>query len=347
MMPASHWALLRAGTISLSRARRWVAGFMSCRAYPQLRLGRRAVCRPVWPAAARLAAGRPAPPPPDDLSVGWVAALGDAALWADAAGTLAARPGAGRTRPSSSLDPQDGPRLHVQDPYSGADSWLDALQRGPDRYARARRRPAALVGAVVRRRREPAGRSQYDSAPALGELPVGRPIVVSGWVVGEEVVKDNPTWAVLSGTACTCTASVLRPVASARGAAAARFGAARSRTLDRSQPDAAGRGCVRGRQRRARGAHVDGSAGLGDRAGRLLDPAPGRERDDGVHHADRAGRRSAPTTRSRTCAGRSTSAPTARRCTRTTGSRATSSASLQPRLRGTGRRRCAVSVAVG
>ena len=46
----------------------------------------------------------------------------------------------------------------------------------------------------------------------LGELPSGRPIVVSGWVAGEEVVKDNPTWAVLSDTAFLYS-SVLRPVA--------------------------------------------------------------------------------------------------------------------------------------
>jgi lipoprotein-anchoring transpeptidase ErfK/SrfK len=48
-------------------------------------------------------------------------------------------------------------------------------------------------------------------APTLGELPSGRPIVVSGWVVGEEVIPDNPTWAVLSDTAFLYS-SVLRPV---------------------------------------------------------------------------------------------------------------------------------------
>jgi hypothetical protein len=47
---------------------------------------------------------------------------------------------------------------------------------------------------------------------SLGTLPSGLPIAVSGWVAGEEVIKDNPTWAVLSDSAFLYS-SVLRPVA--------------------------------------------------------------------------------------------------------------------------------------
>jgi lipoprotein-anchoring transpeptidase ErfK/SrfK len=46
----------------------------------------------------------------------------------------------------------------------------------------------------------------------LGTLPSGLPIVVSGWVAGEEVIPDNPTWAVLSDSTYLYS-SVLRPVA--------------------------------------------------------------------------------------------------------------------------------------
>jgi hypothetical protein len=52
--------------------------------------------------------------------------------------------------------------------------------------------------------------STHDTS--LGTLPRGLPIAVSGWVAGEEVIKDNPTWAVLSDSAFLYS-SVLRPVA--------------------------------------------------------------------------------------------------------------------------------------
>jgi hypothetical protein len=46
----------------------------------------------------------------------------------------------------------------------------------------------------------------------LGELPAGLPIVVSSWIAGEEVIKDNPTWAALADGVYLYS-SVLRPVA--------------------------------------------------------------------------------------------------------------------------------------
>ncbi len=157
---------------------------------------------PGWP-PADLA------PVPDDLSVGWVATTADAPLWSDRDGTLLLGLAPAFT-PFKQLDPQDGPRLHLQDPYSGSDAWLDAFSVGPI-DAPLRIDPASRWWGVsyvdgVNLRPQPSTRS-----PALGELPSGRPIVVSGWVEGEEVIKDNPTWAVLSDTTFVYS-SVLRPV---------------------------------------------------------------------------------------------------------------------------------------
>jgi lipoprotein-anchoring transpeptidase ErfK/SrfK len=158
---------------------------------------------PGWPPADL-------PPPPDDLSVGWVATASDTPLWSDAAGQLLL----GIAPPFTAfkqLDAQDGPRLHVQDPYSGTDSWLDAFAVGPIDAPQRVDTPgrwwglSAVDGANLRGLPTTKGAS-------LAEVPSGRPIVVSGWVVGEEVVPDNPTWAVLSGTAFLYS-SVLRPVA--------------------------------------------------------------------------------------------------------------------------------------
>ena len=56
------------------------------------------------------------------------------------------------------------------------------------------------------------GRRLRRASPSLGELPKGYPIVVQGWVAGEEVVRDNPTWAML-GDSAYLYSSTLRPVA--------------------------------------------------------------------------------------------------------------------------------------
>jgi lipoprotein-anchoring transpeptidase ErfK/SrfK len=157
---------------------------------------------PGWPPANL-------PPPPDDLSVGWVASATDAALWSDPDGTLPLGVAPAFT-PFKQLDPQDGTRLHVQDPYSGADSWVDAFSVGaidpPPRVDPSTRwwGLSYVDGANLRPQ-------ATTRTPTLGELPSGRPIVVSGWVAGEEVVPDNPTWAVLCDTTFLYS-SVLRRV---------------------------------------------------------------------------------------------------------------------------------------
>jgi hypothetical protein len=149
-------------------------------------------------------------PPPDDLSVGWVATITDSAVWADPDGTLLL----GLAPPYTAfkqLAVQDGPRLHVQDPYSGADSWLDAFNVGtidpPARVDVPGRWWGVSFVDGANLRPQPSTKT-----PTLGELPSGHPVVVSGWVSGEEVIKDNPTWAVLSDSTFLYS-SVLRPVA--------------------------------------------------------------------------------------------------------------------------------------
>jgi hypothetical protein len=158
---------------------------------------------PGWPPADL-------PPPPDDLSVGWVATLADTAVWADADGALLL----GLAPPYTlfkQLENQTGSRLHVQDPYSGADSWLDAAAVGPVDPPGALGVPGRwwgisyVDGANLRS-------SPTTQSGILGVLPSGYPVVVSSWVVGEEVVKDNPTWAKL-GDATFLYSSTVRPVA--------------------------------------------------------------------------------------------------------------------------------------
>jgi lipoprotein-anchoring transpeptidase ErfK/SrfK len=158
---------------------------------------------PGWPPADL-------PPPPEDLSVGWVATAADAPLWADPDSTLFV----GLVPPYTflkQLEPQTSSLLHVQDPYSGADAWIAATDVGPadapaDIGAPGRWWGISYVdGANLRS-------SPSTLAGVLGSLPSGLPVVVSGWVAGEEVVPDNPTWAAL-GNSVYLYSSVLRPVA--------------------------------------------------------------------------------------------------------------------------------------
>ena len=139
-----------------------------------------------------------------------MATAADTPLWADPDGLLFI----GVAPPYTTLkqlDVQSGPLLHVQDPYSGADSWIDASSVGPidppDQIAAPGRwwGISAVDGANLR----PSPSTRGDT---LGELSSGLPVVVSGWIAGEEVVPDNPTWAVLDGSTYLYS-SVMRPVA--------------------------------------------------------------------------------------------------------------------------------------
>jgi lipoprotein-anchoring transpeptidase ErfK/SrfK len=181
----------------------WVARSQNYAWVDALSVGPSGPPPPGWPSADLEAT-------PDDLSVGWVATAGDAPLWSDAEASLLLGVVPAYT-PLKQLEVQNGPRLHVQDPYSGADAWIDASGVGaidppaqigaPGRWWGIN----AVDGANVRS--QPTTR--VDS---LGELATGRPLVVSGWVAGEQVVPDNPTWAVLNDSTYLYS-SVLRPVA--------------------------------------------------------------------------------------------------------------------------------------
>ncbi|HEY2592561.1 MAG TPA: L,D-transpeptidase [Chloroflexota bacterium] len=156
-----------------------------------------------WPPADQ---GAPSP----DLSVGWVATATDAPVYADASGALLLGIAPAYTA-FKQVEPQSGSRLHVQDPYSGANSWLDAASVGPIDPPSEIGTPgrwwgiSAVEGANVRG--QPTTRTD-----SIGTLTTGLPLVVSGWAAGEEVVPDNPTWAVLDGSTFVYS-SVLRPVA--------------------------------------------------------------------------------------------------------------------------------------
>jgi lipoprotein-anchoring transpeptidase ErfK/SrfK len=158
---------------------------------------------PGWP-PADLA------PPPDDMSVGWVATAADVPLWADADASLFVGLAPAYT-PLKQLEPQIGSLLHVQDPFSATDSWIDASDVGPISSPDPVGAPGRWWGIsyvdAANLRAQPTTRSD-----TLGELPSGRPIVVNTWVAGEEVIPDNPTWAYL-GNATYLYSSVLRPVA--------------------------------------------------------------------------------------------------------------------------------------
>jgi lipoprotein-anchoring transpeptidase ErfK/SrfK len=158
---------------------------------------------PGWPPADL-------PPPPTDLSLGWVATVMDSSLWADPDGTLMLGLAPAYTA-FKQLEPQVGSRLHVQDLYSATDAWLDALTVGPIDPPSQIGTPGRWWGVsyvdAANLRPQPSTRTS-----SLGELPSGHPVVVSGWIAGEEVIKDNPTWAVLNDSTYLYS-SVLRPVA--------------------------------------------------------------------------------------------------------------------------------------
>jgi hypothetical protein len=159
---------------------------------------------PGWPP--------PDSPPPADLSIGWVASVADIPLWssADAASALLL----GMVPPFTAfkqVEPQAGPRLRVMDPYSGAEAWIDALNAGPIDAPATVDAPGRWWGVshvdLANLRAAPSTRTTV-----VGELPRGLPVVVSAWVEGEEVIRDNPTWAML-GDSVYVYSSTVRPVA--------------------------------------------------------------------------------------------------------------------------------------
>ena len=169
---------------------------------------------PAWVEAAALKPSEPPPvgwpPPPPPPQLGWVATLTDVPLSADAAGQLRLGLAPAGTA-FKQLEVQQGSRLHVQDPVTGGSAWVDAANVGPVGPPEGRSVPARWWGKiVVDGANLRAGPS--TSAALVGPLPAGSPVVVSAWVAGEEVVKDNITWAKLADGAFVYS-TTLRPAA--------------------------------------------------------------------------------------------------------------------------------------
>jgi lipoprotein-anchoring transpeptidase ErfK/SrfK len=159
-------------------------------------------------------AGWPPPdqaPPPNDLSIGWLALTTDSPLWADPDGKLLLG-----MAPAYSifkqLDPQSGPRLHVQDAYSDGDAYVDAANVGsidPPQHIDA---PGRWWGVVAADGANLRAKPNAQDAAVVGQVMKGDPMVVTAWVAGQEVLSDNPTWAQL-GDGVYAYSSTLRPVA--------------------------------------------------------------------------------------------------------------------------------------
>ncbi len=158
-------------------------------------------------------AGWPPPdsaPPPLDLSLGWLATIADSTLWSNGVGKLPLGVVPAWT-PLKQMDPQEGGRIRVEDPYSGGDSYVDATSVGPVGAPEQAPLPTtwwgviAVAGANLRATPDTKG-------DPLGVLPYGSPVVAASWVAGEEVETDNPTWAQLTPGAYFYS-SVLRPIA--------------------------------------------------------------------------------------------------------------------------------------
>lgn len=113
--------------------------------------------------------------------------------------------------PFQLLEPQNGPLLHVQDPYSQSDSYVEATLMGPVGKPDQIGAPGRWWGTVVTDGANVRSQPTTSSQP-IGQLRAGQPIVVSGWVAGEEVIYDNIAWAQL-GDGVYVYSDVIRPTA--------------------------------------------------------------------------------------------------------------------------------------
>ncbi|MBI3970450.1 MAG: L,D-transpeptidase family protein [Chloroflexi bacterium] len=149
------------------------------------------------------------PPGPEDIPVvqpaaepsfvpWWVAAHRPAELWSSVDGGSSF----GRVAVGEHflvMAPQDGPRLHVLNPKTKNYAFVDALAVGPsDGPAAAsievRGWRGLVTGDVVNLRPEP-----HTFIAPQGEVRAGDEISVNAWVEGEELDKDNRTWARIAG----------------------------------------------------------------------------------------------------------------------------------------------------
>jgi hypothetical protein len=144
------------------------------------------------PVASPTATASPAPA--TGPSVGsWVAASAPTELWSAPAGGIYL----GLADPGSLFKVLESPRsgrLRVQDAITNGSAYLEAKTVGQASPPASPRVPARWWGYVG------VEGSNIRSAPdgsgeSLGTLPVGTPVIIESWVVGQEVISDQPGWA--------------------------------------------------------------------------------------------------------------------------------------------------------
>jgi lipoprotein-anchoring transpeptidase ErfK/SrfK len=96
------------------------------------------------------------------------------------------------------MAPQSGPRLHVLNPKTRNYAFVDAAAVGPATPPKAaaievKGWRGVVTGDVVNLRPEP-----YTFIPHAGQVRSGDEVTVTAWVEGEEIDKDNRTWARLT-----------------------------------------------------------------------------------------------------------------------------------------------------
>jgi lipoprotein-anchoring transpeptidase ErfK/SrfK len=134
------------------------------------------------------------PPPAPSYRPTWVAARRAADLWSGMTGGTSF----GRVATGEHLlvmAPPDGPRLHVLNPKTRNFAFVDTAAVGPSEGPKAaaievKGWRGAVTGDVVNLRPEP---NTY--VPHVAQARLGDEITVAAWVEGEELDKDNRTWA--------------------------------------------------------------------------------------------------------------------------------------------------------
>jgi lipoprotein-anchoring transpeptidase ErfK/SrfK len=125
-----------------------------------------------------------------------LATTADTPLWADSGATLplGVAPAGAIFEPASATIAQV---IRVRDAYSGAASFLNRNSLTPVDAPAALAAPGRWWGKVTvdgaKLRSAP-----HAQAPVVGQLPAGSPLVVSAWVVGDQIALDNPAWAQLN-----------------------------------------------------------------------------------------------------------------------------------------------------
>lgn len=135
-------------------------------------------------------------PVPSGIVGTWVANFLPTQLWSSLDGGVML----GQIEPGrffKVVEPQNGPRLKVQDPITSGQAFIEAKAvgpvGGPPETPSVPSRWWGYVGTDdINVRAQPTGDSER-----LGTLARGTPVVVEAWVDGQEVFPDQPGWAKL------------------------------------------------------------------------------------------------------------------------------------------------------